>query len=99
MAGEWKKQHYGLRGSSEIGYEGSYSFTIHGAYRTDWDAEDGKEILVLSYEVENTDYEPENAFCWTVANDELCRLYSIAPTRSGGKGVTVMTCNETFNPE
>ena len=39
------------------------------------------------------------AFCWTVANDELCRLYSIAPTRSGGKGVTVMTCNETFNPE
>ena len=40
--------------------EGSYSFTIHGAYRTDWDAEDGKEILVLSYEVENTDYEPEN---------------------------------------
>ena len=40
--------------------EGSFSFTIHGAYRTDWDAEDGKEILVLSYEVENTDYEPEN---------------------------------------
>ncbi|MBU5480123.1 hypothetical protein [Blautia sp. MSJ-19] len=40
--------------------EGSYTFTIHSVYRTDWMSDDKNEVLVLSYEVENIDYDPDN---------------------------------------
>lgn len=40
--------------------EGSYTFTIHSVYRTDWMSDDENEVFVLSYEVENIDYKPDN---------------------------------------
>lgn len=52
---------------------GNYSFTITELKRTDWLNEEGKKVILLCYEVENKNYEPDDGSMLLI-NSKALRL-------------------------